>query len=305
MVVTIPQEELLRINNLPYSLPKKFTDLLDGFKWANREKNTSAFIVFDGKSGKGKTTLMGQSAAYCDPDWLDEKKRFMKIHWDPETFLNGKYDEQGNLIKVGIKQAKQGDFIGFDEGLIFSSRNTMSTINRMVVIAMSMMRSKKIIVAVCANSIFDIDRNLALSRADLLVHVYGDSLTDRGKFLTFFQAEDGIDRIKELFLYGKKFYSYSKPQANFFSRFPVYFIFPEEEYEKLKQEGIDLFLSTSSKTDFSRDKLFRDKLIYYMKTKYEISNQEIADASGLSLKSVQNAFNRIKNEKERGDKSPQ
>lgn len=297
--VNTPEEEKQRVENLPYSLPIKLRDLLDGFKWANQEKNTSAFIVFDGKSGKGKTTLMGQCAAYCDPDWIDKSKNLSKIHWEPDTFLNGKYDEQGNLIKVGIKQAKQGDFIGFDEGLIFSSRTAMSEVNRMVMVAMSMMRSKKIIVGVCANSIFDLDRNLALSRADLLIHVYGDSLTDRGKFLTFFQAADGQDRIKELFLYGKKFYSYSRPHSNFFATFSGYFVFDEIEYERKKQEGIDIFLASGSKSKSTRDKVFRDRLIYYLREHYDATVPEIAEATGLTIKTIYNGYNAIKEQKER------
>jgi energy-coupling factor transporter ATP-binding protein EcfA2 len=216
-------------------------EVLTGFKKSVLKKNTTAVIIIDGRSGMGKTTL-GNQLGYL----LDDRNYFMddkgkkkekrsyninKIYYEPKKFLEG------------LNQAKKGDFLMFDEAMIISSRSAMSDVNKMMIMAMSMIRSKQLFICFCVNSIFDLDRNLALSRADLLLHVYGDHLTDRGNFSAFFKAQADMDRIKNLYLVGKKFYSYSKPSANFYGRFGKKFIVDELEYEKRKQVGIDAFLS--------------------------------------------------------------
>ena len=171
------------------------------------------------------------------------------VHFTPESFTEA------------LTHTKKGDTIIFDEAMLLSSRAALSQINRMIVIAMSMIRSKNLCIIFNVNSIFDLDRNLALSRADLLLHCYGDSLTDKGKFLAFFKGSDGIDRIKQLYIHGKKYYSYGFPRSNFHSNFPSHFVLDEKEYERIKQIGVNNFLKGTKNTENSRYKQQRDILI--------------------------------------------
>ncbi|PHQ78481.1 MAG: hypothetical protein COB65_13815 [Thalassobium sp.] len=219
---------------------KYLLDNLGGFKKAVLNKNTSFVMVIDGRSGMGKTTLANQLGHFFDDNYCLEK-----IYWEPRKFLEG------------LEKAKKGDFILFDEAMILSSRSAMSEVNRMVVMAMSMIRSKQLFICFCVNSIFDLDRNLALSRADFLLHVYGDNLGDRGNFTAFFRARGDIDRIKSLYLRGKKYYSYSQPRANFFGSFGKRFIVDEGEYERRKQEGVNSFLSKGEILG-KRERKYRD-----------------------------------------------
>jgi len=136
--------------------------------------------------------------------------------------------------------------------MLISSRSALSAINKMIVQAMSMIRSKRIYIIFCVNSIFDLDKNLAISRADLLLHVYGKSLIDRGRFSAFFKGTDGIDRIKQLYLNGKKFYNYGTPRCNYRCRFSKEFVVDEKEYEKRKQSGVNAFLSGEAKLGGTR-----------------------------------------------------
>ena len=288
MAVNVPINELIRCNNLPFRLPIKLRNILDGFKWACREKNTSVVMIIDGKSGRGKTTFSGQIAAYCDADYMDKSKVLRKIHWNPETFLNGAYDGNGNLIKVGLKQAQQGDVIIFDEAMLVSSRSSMSELNKVVVVAMSMIRSKRIIVIFNVNSFFDLDKNISIFRSEILLHVYGESLTDRGKFLAFFQGEDGEDRLKNLYILGKKFYSYAKPQSNFNANFPSYSVFDWDEYEIQKQDGINKFLSSGTKGG-TKSQNSRDCYIRWIKQNTQLTAQEIADIGHISDETVYRA----------------
>lgn len=267
-----------------YALPIKLREILDGFKKAVAEKNTSAVLIIDGRSGMGKTTLANQIGRYCDPDY-----NIHKCHWLPDTFL------EGGEGKTGLAQAKKGDFILFDEAMILSSRATMSQINKMVVMAMSMIRSKNLIICFCVNSLFDLDRNLALSRADMLLHVYGQSLTDRGRFMAFFKGADGQDRLKQLYLLGKKYYDYGKPKSNFFATFSSNFVIDPVEYEKQKQQGVNTFLSQTTKRDATlKNAESRDKLVLWMVDNSNLTLSEISEIAGINIRTITNIKQRYR-----------
>ena len=267
-------EEKVRVLKLPYKVPKLLAQLLDGFKYAVHEKNQSAVFVIDGWSGLGKSTLSFQAALYCDPYFnLDN------VCFTPDQFLNR------------LERAKKGDFIVFDEAMLINNRSTMSEINRAIVIAMSMIRSKNVIVCFNINSIFDLDKNIALHRADLLLNVYADSLTDRGKFMAFFKSVDKRDRIKELYLRGKKFYSYAEPKSNFNTTFGPYFIFSQEEYDAKKDQGVNEFLNRDKRYE-TKDKQQRDNYILWMRENTELTLAQIAEVGKIALKTVTNVLRR-------------
>jgi len=254
-------EEKVRILKLGYKLPLKLREILDGFKWAMHHKKQSAVIITDGRSGMGKTTLSFQMGKY-----ISERFSLDSVHFTPESFLES------------LTRTEKGDVIIFDEAMLLSSRAALSQINRMIVIAMSMIRSKNLCIIFNVNSIFDLDRNLALSRADLLLHCYGDSLTDKGKFLAFFKGADGRDRIKELYIHGKKYYSYGQPKSNFNSTFCSNFVLDEEEYERKKQVGVNKFLKGSKTERVSRFLTQRNILIQLIK---DITNLPLKELSTL------------------------
>jgi len=280
------EKEKQRIEELDYRLPEKLSDILDIYKRAIHERNTSVVMIVDGRSGMGKTTLSNQICKYVDPDY-----DLHKIHYDPETFL------EGDGKKIGLVQAKKGSALLFDEAMIISSRSSLSAVNRMIVQAMSMIRSKNLFIIFCVNSLFDLDKNLALSRADLVLHVYGDSLVNRGKFLAYFKGSDQLDRIKLLYLLGKKYYDYGKPRANFFTRFSSNFVVDEKQYEKEKQIGVNEFLNRSSARGLTRkQQISRDKYIIWLKENTELTTEEIGEIGDLSQRNIQKII--LKNKEE-------
>lgn len=253
-------------------------EILNFYAEAVAKHNTSVVIIFDGRSGMGKTTLNNQVGIILDPNY-DLKN----IHYTPQSFLDA------------LAVAKPGDYICFDEAMLLSNRSTMSQINRMIIIAMSMIRSKKIFVSFCVNSVFDLDRNIAMSRADILLHVYGDTLIDRGKYAAFFKARDGENRLQHLYLLGKKFYSYSKPRANFVASFTKDFIVDEIEYEKRKQEGINNFLKGIEPKDTvsSRKKEQQRDLAILLLQKAGYSQAEIGKEIGISPNRISEILGKI------------
>jgi len=280
----IPVEERLRVSHLNFKLPLRLREILDGFKWAIHNKKQSAVAIVEGRSGMGKTTVSFQMAKYMTHDFsLDN------VYFTPETFIDA------------LTQTKKGDTLVFDEAMLLSSRAALSSINRMIVIAMSMIRSKNLFIIFNVNSIFDIDKNLALSRADLLLHCYGDSLTDKGKFLAFFRGSDGRDRIKELYINGKKYYSYAEPKANFFATFSSEFFVDEIDYEARKQIGVNKFLKGSKNALKSKYIEQRNKLISILKEVLDLSFVEFEEyLNGKGIKIDSTGLCRIC-EKEEGD----
>ena len=251
--------------------------LLGSFKDAVHKKNTSVVIIIDGRSGMGKTTLSNQVSKYLYEDF-----KLANVYFTPETFLDG------------LASAKQFSAHIFDEAMLLSNRSTMTQINRMIVQAMSMIRSKQIYVCFGVNSIFDLDRNLALSRADLLLHVYGDNLTDRGNFCAFFKPKGQEDRIKLLYLLGKKFYSYTKPKANFYGRFTTKFILDEDEYEKKKQIGVNAFLRGETAT-MTKHNLTEARLVRYLHDVVKLTPEQISDIAEVSTRTI---FNKLRTARE-------
>jgi hypothetical protein len=271
--VSIEQEiepnEKVRILKLPYKLAPKLSAILDGFKWAIHKKKQSAVLIVDGRSGMGKTTLSFQIAKYVTPDFSLEN-----VFFTPDTFIEA------------LQHTKKGDTLVFDEAMLLSSRAALSSINRMIVIAMSMIRSKNLLIIFNVNSIFDLDRNLALSRADLLLHCYGDSLTDKGKFLAFFKGSDGSDRIKNLYINGKKYYSYGNPKANFFTTFSSYFVLDEVEYERRKQIGVNNFLKGTkggADTKFKKQRNVAIRILRELSGKKYKELEELFASNGLRM----------------------
>ena len=282
--IIIDSEEQKRVDNLPYRIPSALRHILDGFKWAITKKNQSAVMIVDGRSGMGKTTLSLQCAKYMSPDFS-----LKDVYFSPEKFLEGLANTEKGTRKTLV----------FDEAMLLSSRAALSAMNRMIVIAMSMIRSKNLFIIFKVNSIFDLDRNLALSRADLLLHCYGESLTDKGKFLAFFKGADGIDRIKELYIHGKKFYSYGYPKSNFNTTFSSEFVVDEDEYERLKQIGVNKFLKGQKNSENTKYKLQRNALFKIIREKIDITYQELEkllNEKGVKLNFSQ--ISRICNEKE-------
>jgi len=178
-------------------------------------RNFDFVIALDGMERWGKTTLGLQFAFYLDPTFCLDR-----VVFDPETFL-----------KV-IKKAKKGQCIVYDESTGISSRSSLSTWNKRIVNIISQIGSKNLYIIFILPSIFELDKYLSLHRCSMLVHIDHRS-GERGNYWVYDRA-----RLKFLYLYGKKFYTYSKPKCNFAGRFTKPFLLDEKKYEKKKQAAI-------------------------------------------------------------------
>lgn len=251
-------------------------------------KNATAVFLFDGRSGQGKTTLSSQVGVYINQLVRTYyKKKDLKdapeftldnLCWTPDSFID----------KVKSVN-KKGDIIILDESMIISNRSSMSEMNRAIIIMLSMIRSKNIFIIFNVNSIFDLDKNLPLHRAEMLVNLYprDGKFASRGAYQVIPSAGG---KLKYLYISGKKYYDYSKARKAFSDTFPSYFPFDEKEYERRKQKDISNYnfgkTNSASITKESRDKCLR----WIRDTHPEMTLDDIGRMAGVSIKTVYRAL---------------
>jgi hypothetical protein len=179
---------------------------------------TGNFFLKNGllSHNSGKSTLSFQAALYFDKTFnLD------RVVFSVDDFL------------TALINASPGQAVVFDEAIIVNSRSALTEFNKKVIIAMTQIRSKGLYIFFNIPSVFDLDRNLVLNRCHLLLHCYQDHFGDRGRYCVFDK-----DKMKMLYLKGKRLYTYAFPKANFVGAFSEYFYLDREDYENKKQREI-------------------------------------------------------------------
>ena len=197
---------------------------MDGFLKAalDTAKNTIKKdwdIVFcvDGGEGSGKSVLAMQLAYYCDPTLTNTR-----IVFTPQDF------------RKAITTSEKYTAVIYDEAYTgLSSRATMSLINRTLISMLAEIRQRNLFVFVVMPCFFDLDKYVALWRSRGLFHVYTGKNFQRG-FFAFYNT----DRKKDLYINGKKFYSYFKPKPNFIGRFTNHYTVDEKEYKNNKKHSL-------------------------------------------------------------------
>ena len=180
------------------------------------KKDWDMIFCYDGYEGSGKSVKAMQDAFYCDPTLTNER-----IVFTPHQF------------RKAIMIAKQYQAVVYDEAYTgLSSRATMSMINRALVSMLAEIRQKNLFVFVVMPCFFDLDKYVALWRSRVLIHVYTNNF-QRG-FFRFYN----IDRKKDLYINGKKYYSYSKPKANYSGRFTNNYPVDEKVYRLNKKNSL-------------------------------------------------------------------
>lgn len=189
---------------------------LDRAKMAIK-KDWDMLFVYDGAEGAGKSVKAMQDAFYCDPTLTNER-----IVFTPKDF------------RQAIMNAKPYQAVIYDEAYTgLSSRATMSLINRTLISMLAEIRQRNLFVFVVMPCFFDLDKYCALWRSRALIHVYTGDNFERG-FFAFYNA----DRKKSLYMNGKKFYNYYKPEPNFTGRFTKHYTVDEKEYRRNKKNSL-------------------------------------------------------------------
>lgn len=206
----------VKVNEDEYYMDGYLKQNLDIAKKVIREDWDMVFVV-DGGEGSGKSVCAMQCAYFCDP-----KLKIESIVFTPAEFRNA------------ILNSKPYQAIIYDEAYTgLSARATMTMINRTLVSMLAEIRQKNLFVFVVMPTFFDLDKYVALWRSRALINVYTGDSFERGYFKFFNKT-----RKKDLYIRGKKFYNYNKPDANFYGRFTKFLPVDETEYKKKKRDAL-------------------------------------------------------------------
>jgi len=225
------------------------------------KKDKDCVIVVDGAEGSGKSTLAMQIGKYVDHS-LD----LSRIVFSPDDF------------REAILKAKKGQCIIYDEAFTgYSSRASLSPVNRVLVSLAMQMRQKNLFIIIVLPTIFLLDKYMALFRTKALIHVY-ENKGIRGYFKLYNR------RLKKyLILKGQKTMSYNIKGiwTRFRGRFYGKFALGSDEIEKAYRVKKEKALSDSEKTSMTsaqvKFKDQRDLLVYVLRKLTKLSYREMAN----------------------------
>lgn len=208
------------------------TDYMDGYLKKNLElakatikKDWDFIFVVDGRERSGKSVLAQKCAKFCDPSLT-----LSRITFTPDQF------------KKAILEARPYQAVVYDEAYSgLNSRQAMSQLNRSINGMLTRIGRKNLYVFIVLPSFFDLDKYVALWRSAALLHVYTVENFKRG-FFAFYN----YDKKKDLYVNGKKFYSYKNPRPDFIGRFTKGYVVDEQEYKDKKDKSEDELLNDDS-----------------------------------------------------------
>lgn len=258
----------MRCDNMVKVTDKDF--YMDGYLKQNLDHAKKAIkadwdmvFLYDGVEGSGKSVKAMQDAYYCDNSLIIDR-----IVFTPKEF------------QVAIISADKYQAVIYDEAYTgLSSRATMSNINRALVSMLAEIRQKNLFVFVVMPTFFDLDKYVAIWRSRALINVYTDGF-QRGYFKFFSQQKK-----KDLYINGKKYYNYNKPEPNFRGRFTNYYPVDVDAYKEKKRASL---MDRAKKTEEETlKKVINDELFARIQAlpdslKEHIQNKNLAKILGIS-----------------------
>lgn len=250
---------IVQVNNDKFYMDGYLKSNFDIAKKIIRQ-NFDCLFVIDGSEGFGKSVLAMTLCYYVDPTFNINRICF------------NAFDFKDQILKADKYQA-----ILFDEAFRgLSAREFYSYVNKNLIQLLAEIRQKNLFIFIVMPSFFDLDKYVALWRSRALIHVYGGNEFKRG-FFAFYD----YDKKKDLFLMGKKLYSYKKPRPNFFGRFTNFYPVNEEEY---KQKKYNAFVEGTKKKERSlanREALeqFNDRIL----SRTDLNNEQKMSILNVSI----------------------
>ena len=256
-------------------------DLNEKIKPLLLEKDEDAVIAIDGGEGTGKSTLAFQLGKCIDPT-LNLKR----VVFNAEEF------------RSAVLNAKRGQCIIFDEAFTgFSSRSSLSGVNRTLVSLMMQMRQKNLFVIIVLPTFFLLDKYVALFRTKFLIHCYKNKGI-KGYFRIY-----NRQKKKLLFLAGRQTYSYNvkigkvpiitKFKGRFYGIFALGDKKMEDKYRKKKAKALEESEKNPMSAGQVKYKDQRDTILHLFRKETKKSYQEIEEI--LLDKDIDISFQQIRN----------
>jgi len=222
-----------------------------------KKKDKDSVICIDGSEGSGKSTLGLQLCRYVDPTF-----NLSRVVFTPEEFRDAIY------------KAKKGQAIMFDEAFTgFSSRASLSGVNKTLVSLMMQLRQKNLFIAIVLPTIFLLDKYISLFRTRVLIHVY--EVRGRRGFYKVYSSR----KKKELIFNKKaKVYSYgvnTKLRGRFYGVFALGGEDEEKAYRKKKEVSLKKSEQNMMTSSGVKYRMQRDVMVFILRKELKLSYKKI------------------------------
>ena len=250
---------------------------IDGYLKSNMDgmieeisQDDDKILIIDGRERIGKSVFGMQLAWYMSRG----KLQLIDICLTAEEF------------QKRVKDCPNNTTIIFDECYLgMASADALSKYNRILMKMLVTCGQKNLCLILILPSVFDISKYVALHRADALLHVFKHK-GKRGHF-AFYNAQ----KLKNLYIFGKKFYSYGKIRPNFHGKFSNHYTVNEAEYRKKKLESLTKLLSEKETDHVGTRKAMVYRSIKMVKHFTELPNKDIAELLKCHRNTVNTALN--------------
>lgn len=209
----------VKIKEDPYYISPQIKKVFDNSEKAVREDEQDRVFLITGKEGSGKSLLARQFAYYLDKDFSLDDICFTAE--DVEKRIRGKK-------RYGVVILDEGN-----RGL--SSRSALTGINKKLLSLIQEMRQLNLFFFICIPSVFLLERYLVLHRAYALFHTSIYKKDYKKRYYMVYNQRN----MKDLWINGHKFMSYSRPKIHKKFRFYGKQIpsVSKEEYDAKKLES--------------------------------------------------------------------
>jgi len=224
-----------------------------------KTKDKDFFAAFDGVEGSGKSTLAMQWCKYIDPSF-----NISRVVFTPDEF------------REAIFKAKKGQAVLFDEAFTgFSSRASLSGVNKTLVSLMMQIRQKNLFVAIVLPTIFLLDKYISIFRTRVLVHVYENK--GRRGFFRIYSSK----KKRQLILHkDARVYSYgirTKKKGRFYGVFALGGEEEEKEYRKKKAKALENAEKNPMAKGAIKYREQRDIMIHVLRKELKLSYKKLEE----------------------------
>jgi hypothetical protein len=218
------------------------------------KNDKDCILAIDGKEGTGKSTLGLQLCKFVDNSF-----NLNRVVFTPEEFKQAIYD------------AKNGQAIMYDEAFTgFSSRASLSGINRMLISLIMQIRQKNLFIVIILPTIFLLDKYISLFRTRALIHVY-ENKGRRGFYNVYSEKKKRrliMAKEARTYSYGVK----TKKKGRFYGIFALGGKDEEKKYREKKLKALEQSEATPINASVIKYREQRDIMVYtlrkHMKTSY-------------------------------------
>lgn len=233
---------------------------LDDLKLAVKNKWDGVFVL-DGMEGSGKTKFAKSILYYL----TDGRFKITDIFFTPEQF------------EQWVDQAQPGDGGLWDEFVLGGmSEEALTRMQISIVKKMTLIRKKRLYIALLIPYFFMLKSYFAVARARFLLHVTSPDGIQRGYFRFY-----NYKQKRQLYFKNKKNWSYDGVAASFHGRFTNYegMFVNEDEYEEKKDSAIEVINTKDNANKWREKCLTSAQRIWSHKEEYPkiITQDRIAD----------------------------